>query len=77
MIASELERAGIATAQISTMTPVAEMVGSHRIVLGNGIVHPVGSADASPDEERRIRRKIVERALDALGTEVDQPTVFS
>ncbi len=58
------------------MTPVAEMVGSHRIVLGNGIVHPTGSAEATPDEERRLRRRIVERALDALTEPVEKPTVF-
>ena len=64
-------------AQICTMTPVAEMVGSHRIVLGNGIVHPLGSAEASPEDERRLRRQIVERALDALSKPVEDPTVFS
>jgi len=59
------------------MTPVAEMVGSHRIVQGNGIVHPLGSAESSPEEERRLRRRIFEKALEALQTEVDKPTVFS
>jgi len=63
-------------AQICTMTPVAEMVGSHRIVQGNGIVHPLGSAESTPEEERKLRRRIMERALDALTTAVDQPTVF-
>jgi betaine reductase len=58
------------------MTPVAEMVGSHRIVQGNGIVHPLGSAEASPGEEKKLRRRILERALDALCTGVDKPTVF-
>lgn len=58
------------------MTPVAEMVGSHRIVTGNGIVHPLGSAESSPEEEKRLRRRILERALDALERPVDKPTVF-
>jgi betaine reductase len=58
------------------MTPVAEMVGSHRIVQGSGIVHPLGLASTTPDEERALRQKILARALDALGTEVEQPTVF-
>jgi len=48
------------------MVPVAEMVGSHRIVTGNGIVHPLGDAERSPAEERRIRRRILEEALTAL-----------
>jgi glycine reductase len=58
------------------MTPVAEMLGSHRVVEGNGIVHPTGSAEASPDDERKLRRRIVERALNALATPVEKPTVF-
>ncbi len=48
------------------MTPVAEMVGSHRIVTGNGIVHPLGDSELSPDEERRVRRRILEQALATL-----------
>lgn len=63
-------------AQICTMTPVAEMVGSHRIVQGSGIVHPLGLASSTPDEEKQLRQRILARAIDALGTEVDQPTVF-
>jgi glycine reductase len=48
------------------MLPVAQMVGSNRIVPGNGIVHPTGDAERTPDEERRIRRRLVEEALVAL-----------
>jgi glycine reductase len=48
------------------MIPVAEMVGSQRIITGNGIVHPMGDAERSPDEERRIRRRLVGEALAAL-----------
>jgi hypothetical protein len=42
------------------------MVGSNRTVLGNGIVHVVGDADVSPEQEKEIRRKLVERALETL-----------
>ncbi len=58
------------------MTTVAEMVGSHRIVQANGIVHPLGSTAVSPEEERRIRRRILDTALSALATPVERPTVF-
>lgn len=71
MITSELERAGIPTAHVCTMTPVAEMVGSHRIVTGNGIVHPLGDSELSPDEERRVRRRILEQALASLQKPAD------
>ena len=59
------------------MTPVAEMVGAHRIVTGSGIVHPLGMASVPPEEEQRLRRRVLERAVQALGTAVEKPTVFS
>jgi glycine reductase complex component B subunit gamma len=54
------------------MTPVAEMVGSNRVVPGNGIVHPVGDAARTASEERAIRRSILERALQVLATPVEK-----
>jgi hypothetical protein len=45
------------------------MIGSNRLVLGNGIVHVVGAAHQSHQEEKRVRRMLVERALDTLRCE--------
>ncbi len=59
------------------MTPVAVMVGANRIVPAAGIIHPLGNADLSPADEKALRRRIVERALVALTTEVTKPTVFA
>jgi len=61
-----LERAGIPTVQITAALPVAKMVGANRTVLGNGIVHVVGDAGVSAEEERKVRRELIEKALDAL-----------
>jgi len=58
------------------MTPVAVMVGANRIVPAAGIIHPLGNTELSADEEKALRRRIVERALQALKTEVVEPTVF-
>src|SRR5262249_61838705 len=77
VITRELGRAGLPTVQVSTMTPVAVMVGANRIVSAAGIIHPLGSADLSPEEEKALRRRIVEQALQALRTEVAKPTVFT
>ena len=52
--------------QITAAMPVAKMVGSNRTVLGNGIVHVVGDAKATPEKEKEVRRKLVEQALSAL-----------
>jgi hypothetical protein len=42
------------------------MVGANRTVLGNGIVHVVGDANLSPEQEKEVRRKLVRKALDLL-----------
>jgi glycine reductase len=59
------------------MTPVAVMVGANRVVPAAGIIHPLGNTELSPEDEHALRRRIVERALAALRTEVVQPTIFS
>ena len=51
------------------MTPVAEMVGSRRIVTGVKIVNPMGNADLGPEAERSLRREIAIRALKSLQAE--------
>jgi betaine reductase len=58
--------------QITSALPVAKMVGSNRIILGNGIVHVVGDANLSPEQEKEVRRKLVRQALEALQMSKDQ-----
>jgi glycine reductase complex component B subunit gamma len=55
--------------QITSVMPVAKMVGSNRVVLGNGIVNPLGAPDLPPAEEKKLRERILRQALDALKTE--------
>ncbi|HOO13311.1 MAG TPA: glycine/betaine/sarcosine/D-proline family reductase selenoprotein B, partial [Bacillota bacterium] len=40
------------------------------------IPHPLGNPKLSRDEEKTLRRQLVEKALQALQTEVDGQTVF-
>jgi hypothetical protein len=49
------------------------MVGSNRAVVGNGIVHVVGDANVSPEQEKELRRKLVEKALATLGSQKESP----
>lgn len=53
------------------------MVGSNRIVPATKIVNPLGDADLDYDEEKLLRREIVEKALSALETEVREQKLFS
>jgi len=55
--------------QVTSVVPVAKMVGSNRVVQGQGIVHVLGNADLPPEEEKELRRKTVLQALEALKSE--------
>ena len=72
----ELDRAGIATAHVCTMTPIALMVGSNRIIRASGILHPLGNPDLVHSAERSLRRAIVETALKALQTKLTEQRIF-
>lgn len=72
----EVERAGIPVVHICTVVPISLTVGANRIVPAIAIPHPLGNPALEPKDEKSLRRKIVEKALRALTTEVDGQTVF-
>ena len=72
----EIERAGIPVVHVCTVTPISMTVGANRIVPAIAIPHPLGNPALDRDEEKKLRRKLVEKALEALTTEVDGQTVF-
>lgn len=59
-----------------TIVPISKTVGANRIVPTVAIPHPLGNPAVSREEEKALRRELVERALKALTTEVDGQTVF-
>ena len=72
----EIERAGIPVVHMCTVSPISMTVGANRIVPTIAIPHPLGNPALSLEEEKAIRRKLVERALEALTTEVEDQTIF-
>ena len=72
----EIERSGIPVVHICTVTPISMTVGANRIVPAIAIPHPLGNPALDKDEEKTLRREIVEKALKALTTEVDGQTIF-
>jgi len=71
-----LERAGIPTALLCNLVSIAERVGAPRIVRTRGIPYPTGDPSLDAEGEKQWRRQLVECALEALQTEVHEPTVF-
>lgn len=65
-MAKEIERLGIPTVQICSMTEVANGVGSPRIAPARSVLHPTGDPSLPPDAERAARRAVVVHALGAL-----------
>jgi glycine reductase len=56
--------------------PISKTVGANRIVPAIAIPHPLGDPDLPADEERSLRRRVVEQALTAIETELTGQRVF-
>lgn len=72
----EVERAGIPVVHMCTVVPISLTVGANRIVPTIAIPHPLGNPSLDKEQEKSLRRKLVEKALVALTTEVEGQTVF-
>lgn len=72
----ELERAGLPTAHVCSIVPISVTVGANRIVPSVAIPHPLGDPARTAEEEKAIRRGLVEKALVALETGITEQRVF-
>jgi glycine reductase len=72
----EIERAGFPVVHMCTITPISMTVGANRIIPTVAIPYPLGNPALTHEEEKKLRRHLVEKALKALTTEVDGQTVF-
>ncbi len=71
-----IEESGIPVVHICTVVPISLTVGANRIVPAIAIPHPLGDPNLTVEDEYKVRRKIVENALNALTVEVTEQTVF-
>jgi glycine/betaine/sarcosine/D-proline reductase family selenoprotein B len=69
VLAKEIERVGIPTVFVTSLPTIATMIGANRIVHGPAITHPFGLEESE-------RRRIVERALEMLASDVEPTTVW-
>lgn len=61
---------------MASIVPISQSVGANRIIPTVAIPHPLGDPTLDPAEEKALRRKLVEKALVALSTDVSEQTVF-
>lgn len=71
----EIERYGIPIVHMATIVTISKSVGANRIVPTVAIPYPVGNPEKGK-KEFSLRNSLVDRAIEALSTEVDGPTIF-
>ena len=71
----EIEKYGLPIVHMATITTISQSVGANRIVPTVSIPYPVGNP-ALGDKEPELRMKLVKKALEALSTKVEEPTIF-
>lgn len=59
------------------MTPVADLVGANRIISAKGIANPLGDNSLEPADEKKIRRELIELALESLQEELTQKKIYA
>ena len=62
---------GIATVQICSMTQVANMVGSPRVLASRSVLYPTGDPSLDAEGEKELRRQTILKALQALAGRSD------
>ncbi|SMP52015.1 selenoprotein B, glycine/betaine/sarcosine/D-proline reductase family [Anoxynatronum buryatiense] len=72
----EIERFGLPVVHVCTVVPISMTVGANRIVPAVAIPHPFGNPALDVKEEKALRRKLVEKAMKALQTEIETQTVI-
>jgi len=60
-----------------TIVPISLTVGANRIVPTVAIPYPLGNPSLGYRDEYLLRYALVEKALKALTTEIDEQTVFN
>ena len=72
----ELEKASIPTAHITNMSPVAQSIGSNRIIHGVAITNPLSDITLPMEEQKKMRKNFIRRALTAISTDISEQKFF-
>ena len=71
-----IERYGIPVVHLATVVPISLTIGANRIIPGVGIPYPLGDPTQGEVDSKKIRKRMVRRALKTLQTPVTEQTVF-
>ncbi|SFI01111.1 glycine reductase [Tindallia magadiensis] len=61
---------------VCTVVPISMTVGANRIVPAVAIPHPFGDPKLEAKDEKMLRRKLVEKALNSLKMDIETQTVI-
>ena len=75
-MAKEIERAGIPVIHCCSIVPISKTVGANRIQPTIAIPHPFGEPKLGREQEKKLRKELVVKALRALSIAIDEQTVF-
>jgi glycine reductase len=72
-----MEKAGFPIVNITAVPEVSTMLGLTRVLKGESIVNVLGNIKLSKEQEKRLRRKYVLRALEILKMDIKEKQVFT
>lgn len=72
----EIERTGLPVTIMCNLVPVAQTVGSNRIVPTISIPYPLGDPADSKEDQHKLRYHRVKVALESLTEDIEEPKVF-
>lgn len=75
-MAKAIDKAGIPIVHITNLSSVAKVTGSNRILPGVAIDNPCCDVSLNEEQRQKFRKNFMKRALKALSTEVQTPTMF-
>lgn len=72
-----IERAGLPIVTITAIPTISKMVGVNRVLQGISVTNVLGDIELASEEERKLRRKYVMRALEILQMEIRGKQIFT
>ena len=61
---------------VCTVTPISINVGANRVVPAMAIPYPTGNIELEKEDEKLVRRHMLDTAVEALATEITEQTIF-